>query len=86
MVKAGIVGATGYTGVELIRLLGSHPHVTIEMVTSRSETGKSVAEIFPSLRGVLNNQYVEPDIKVLSECDVVFLRPQMEPPWSPSRP
>ncbi len=72
MVKAGIVGATGYTGVELIRLLGSHPHVTIEMVTSRSETGKSVAEIFPSLRGVLNNQYVEPDIKVLSECDVVF--------------
>lgn len=71
-IKAGIVGATGYTGVELIRLLGSHPHITIETVTSRSEAGKSVADIFPSLRGVINNQYVTPELDSLSTCDVVF--------------
>ncbi|NNE36831.1 MAG: N-acetyl-gamma-glutamyl-phosphate reductase [Gammaproteobacteria bacterium] len=72
MIKAGIVGATGYTGVELIRLLGSHPHVTIEIVTSRSESGKSVAQVFPSLRGAIDAQYVAPDIDKLSACDLVF--------------
>ena len=72
MIKAGIVGATGYTGVELIRLLAAHPGVSIETVTSRSESGKSVSEVFPSLRGTIDIQYVEPQIDALAHCDVVF--------------
>jgi len=66
------VGATGYTGVELLRLLVLHPEVTIETVTSRSESGKSVAALFPNLRGHLDIQYSQPDPAVLSQCDVVF--------------
>jgi N-acetyl-gamma-glutamyl-phosphate reductase len=72
MIKAGIVGATGYTGVELIRLLAAHPDVSIEVVTSRSESGKNVSEVFPSLRGTIDIRYVEPQADSLSCCDIVF--------------
>ncbi len=48
MIKVGIVGGTGYTGIELLRLLIKHPQVQITVVTSRSEAGKSVAELFPN--------------------------------------
>ena len=51
MIKAGIVGGTGYTGVELLRLLAHHPAVELSMVTSRSEGGMAVADMFPNLRG-----------------------------------
>ena len=54
MIKAGIVGATGYTGAELLRLLLMHPQVQITVVTSQSETGKPVTELFPNLRGLIN--------------------------------
>ncbi|MCW8910203.1 MAG: N-acetyl-gamma-glutamyl-phosphate reductase, partial [Gammaproteobacteria bacterium] len=50
MIKAGIVGGTGYTGVELLRLLVAHPGVELSIITSRSEAGQSVAELFPNLR------------------------------------
>lgn len=72
MIKAGIVGATGYTGVELMRLLARHPQVQLEVVTSRSEAGKAVSEYFPSLRGIVDQAYVEPDVSRLAACDVVF--------------
>ncbi|NOX43659.1 MAG: N-acetyl-gamma-glutamyl-phosphate reductase [Gammaproteobacteria bacterium] len=72
MIKVGIVGATGYTGVELLRLLATHPDVGIEVVTSRSESGKSVADLFPNLRGHLDIQYSKPDPVILSTCDAVF--------------
>jgi len=72
MIKIGIVGATGYTGVELLRLLVTHPDVEIGIVTSRSESGKSVEDLFPNLRGHLNIQYTQPDPEKLSRCDAVF--------------
>ncbi|MCP4698526.1 MAG: N-acetyl-gamma-glutamyl-phosphate reductase [Gammaproteobacteria bacterium] len=72
MLKAGIVGGTGYTGVELLRLLLMHPRVQIQTITSRSEAGKPVAEMFPNLRGHLSLQFTAPGPDVLSECDAVF--------------
>ena len=72
MIKAGIVGATGYTGVELMRLIALHPEVRLDVVTSRTEAGKRVSEHFPSLRGINDLVYCEPDIKTLAACDVVF--------------
>ncbi|HIJ34483.1 MAG TPA: N-acetyl-gamma-glutamyl-phosphate reductase, partial [Gammaproteobacteria bacterium] len=54
MIKVGIVGGTGYTGVELLRLLAVHPEVELRVITSRSEAGRSVAELFPNLRGYLD--------------------------------
>ncbi|OSI15730.1 N-acetyl-gamma-glutamyl-phosphate reductase [Neisseria dumasiana] len=70
--KAGIVGATGYTGVELLRLLSAHPHVDVCAVTSRGEAGIAVADYFPSLRGVYDLVFQTPDDADLASCDVVF--------------
>lgn len=72
MIKAGIVGGTGYTGVELMRLLALHPGVEISVITSRAEAGKRVDEVYPNLRGHLNLTFMEPDLPALGECDVVF--------------
>ena len=51
MIKVGIIGGTGYTGVELLRLLAQHPQVELKVITSRGEAGKQVSELFPNLRG-----------------------------------
>lgn len=72
MIRVGIVGATGYTGVELLRLLAAHPGVDITVVTSRGDAGKPVADLFPSLRGVITQRFVAPDVAALGACDVVF--------------
>lgn len=72
MIKAGIVGATGYTGVELLRILTRHPNVEVTVVTSRSESGMPVADMFPNLRGHLDVAFCEPTKENLSKCDVVF--------------
>ena len=72
MIKAGIVGGTGYTGVELMRLLAQHPEVEVVVVTSRKDAGTQVAEMFPSLRGHLSLAFAEPDPAALAKCDVVF--------------
>jgi len=72
MIKVGIVGGTGYTGVELLRLLAPHPALEIKVITSRGEAGKAVAELFPNLRGHLDLCFSEPDVKQLAACDVVF--------------
>lgn len=72
MIKVGIVGGTGYTGVELLRLLATHPDVSLEVITSRSENGMPVAEMFPNLRGHFDIAFSVPDIKTLSQCDLVF--------------
>jgi N-acetyl-gamma-glutamyl-phosphate reductase len=71
-VKVGIVGGTGYTGVELLRLLVRHPQVEILAITSRKEAGLSVAEMFPSLRGHTGLRFTTPDAAPLAQCDVVF--------------
>ncbi len=72
MIQVGIVGGTGYTGVELLRLLSGHEHVQLKVITSRAESGKGVSDLYPNLRGHLDVAFSEPDIKTLSECDVVF--------------
>ncbi len=72
MIKAGIVGATGYTGSELLRILVQHPHVDLAVVTSRSENGMAVAEMFPNLRSYTDICFSEPEASALTDCDVVF--------------
>lgn len=72
MIKVGIVGGTGYTGVELLRLLAAHPDVKLTAITSRKEDGMPVAEMFPSLRGRVPLAYSTPEKARLAECDVVF--------------
>ncbi|MCY4211697.1 MAG: N-acetyl-gamma-glutamyl-phosphate reductase [Gammaproteobacteria bacterium] len=72
MIRVSIVGATGYTGVELVRLLATHPEVELAAVTSRGERGKPVADIFPSLRGVIDLDYSDPEDAALADSDVVF--------------
>lgn len=72
MIRTGIVGGTGYTGVELLRLLAVHPSVKVELVTSRGHAGERVDATFPSLRGHCDLAFVEPDQDLLSRCDVVF--------------
>ena len=72
MVKVGIVGATGYTGVELLRLLVVHPQAKLQAITSRSEAGRRVDDLYPSLRGHCDLEFVAPDAAALHECDIVF--------------
>jgi N-acetyl-gamma-glutamyl-phosphate reductase len=72
MIKAGIVGGTGYTGVELLRLLAAHPQVALQVITSRSEAGMPVADMFPNLRSKVDLSFSEPSVEELSQCDVVF--------------
>jgi len=72
VIKVGIVGATGYTGVELLRLLVRHPGVQVAVITSRAEAGMAVADMYPSLRGFLDLTFTEPDVDALSACDIVF--------------
>ncbi|RLP53812.1 MAG: N-acetyl-gamma-glutamyl-phosphate reductase [Ketobacter sp.] len=71
-IKVGVVGGTGYTGVELLRLLVQHPKVSLTAVTSRSEAGSQVHELYPNLRGYLDLEFTHPQVETLSECDLVF--------------
>jgi N-acetyl-gamma-glutamyl-phosphate reductase len=72
VIKAGIVGATGYTGQELLRLLVHHPDVSLQAVSSRGEAGRPVSSLFPNLRGFVDQPFVEPSEETLKTCDVVF--------------
>jgi N-acetyl-gamma-glutamyl-phosphate reductase len=71
-IKVGIVGGTGYTGVELLRLLALHPNTQLVSITSRSEAGQRVSDMFPSLRGFVDIPFSDPAQAQLAECDVVF--------------
>lgn len=72
MIKVGIVGGTGYTGVELLRLLAQHPKVKIKAITSRSEAGMDVSDMFTNLRGRVDLKFSDPADAKLNKCDVVF--------------
>lgn len=72
VIKVGIVGGTGYTGVELLRLLALHPQVELRAITSRADAGTPVSQMFPSLRGHLDISFTHPDTAHLEQCDVVF--------------
>lgn len=72
MIKVGIVGGTGYTGVELLRLLAQHPQAELAAITSRGDAGTAVADMFPSLRGRVGLRFTDPKEAPLETCDVVF--------------
>lgn len=72
MIRVGIVGGTGYTGVELLRLLAQHPEVQVVAITSRGDAGTDVASMFPSLRGRLRLKFEDPASANLKACDAVF--------------
>jgi N-acetyl-gamma-glutamyl-phosphate reductase len=72
MIKVGIVGGTGYTGVELLRLLARHPQVRLSAITSRTDAGTRVDAMFPSLRGFVDLSFSHPDQAQLDQCDAVF--------------
>jgi N-acetyl-gamma-glutamyl-phosphate reductase len=72
MIKAGIIGGTGYTGVELLRLLHNHAQVEVVAISSRSEAGQLVGEFFPSLAGQTDLAFTAPNDVILDKCDVVF--------------
>lgn len=71
-IKVGIVGGTGYTGVELLRLLCIHPLVDIVSITSRGDAGTPVAGMYPSLRGYIDLLFEDPAKAQLNLCDIVF--------------
>ena len=72
MIKIGIVGGTGYTGVELLRLLATHPQAQVIQITSRAEAGRQVSELYGNLRGRFDLAFSEPDPAQLAACDLVF--------------
>jgi N-acetyl-gamma-glutamyl-phosphate reductase len=72
MVKIGIVGGTGYTGVELLRLLALHEEADVVLITSRAECGRRVDDLFANLRGHYELAFSNPDVKALAACDIVF--------------
>jgi N-acetyl-gamma-glutamyl-phosphate reductase len=72
VIKVAIVGGTGYTGVELLRLLVAHPQVELQAITSRADAGTPVSQMFPSLRGHVDLSFVHPDEAHLEQCDLVF--------------
>jgi N-acetyl-gamma-glutamyl-phosphate reductase len=72
MIRAGIVGGTGYTGVELLRILALHPGVEVTVVTSRADAGQRVDKTYPSLRGLCDVVFTPPELDNLADCDVVF--------------
>jgi len=72
LIKVGVVGGTGYTGVELLRILAGHPQVEVVAITSRAEAGVRVAEYFPSLRGRYDLAFSDPASAPLKGCDLVF--------------
>ena len=71
-IRIGIVGGTGYTGVELLRLLAIHPYAELVCITSRGEAGQRVSDMFPSLRGYVDLVFTDPAQADLKSCDVVF--------------
>lgn len=72
MIKVGIVGGTGYTGVELLRIIVNHPQAELVAITSRAEAGTRVDELYPNLRGHLDLRFSHPDSALMAQCDVVF--------------
>lgn len=72
-IKAVIVGGTGYTGVELLRLLLPHPSVELIAITGRSEAGTRVDSVYPSLRGACDLSFIHPNDVDWQQVDVAFL-------------
>ena len=73
-INASIIGASGYTGLELINILSLHPNVTLKYLVSRSNSGKKVADLYPSLYALGNKEFSHPSVEeIAKQSDVVFL-------------
>lgn len=71
MIQVGIIGGSGYTGGELLRLLHFHPQVEVTQITSRQHAGRYVHTVHPNMRDVSRLQFIHPD--AVQACDVLFL-------------
>src|SRR5688500_19298688 len=72
--KISVIGASGFVGGELLRLLVTHPKVTVNMVTSRQQAGEYVHRVHPSLKGFIDLKFSAMDIdKIADSCDLVFV-------------
>ena len=72
MIKAAVLGATGYAGIELVRLLTNHPGVSIEILGSQSFDGQSISDVYPNFKGVLDKKCEKVDVGAVAKCDVAF--------------
>ena len=72
MFTAAVLGATGYAGIELVRLLSNHPEVEIKMLVSHSFVGQKISDVYQNFRGVLDLECEELDVDKAAACDVVF--------------
>lgn len=74
MIKAGIIGATGYTGIELLRLLQHHPAVKVSYVATESYIGQEITEVYPHLKNHIDLKGEKLDLEtIIKSCDVVFI-------------
>ena len=71
-IKAGIIGGSGYTGIEVLRILHQHPKAEVVAICSRAFHGKKIKEIFPNLAGLTNLTFSTPNLESFNKCDVVF--------------
>ena len=72
MIKAAVLGATGYAGIELVRLLTSHPEVSIEILGSHSFVGQKISDVYKNFNHVLEKECEELDLDKVGACDVAF--------------
>lgn len=73
MFSSAVLGATGYTGQELVRLLAQHPDAELKVVTTQSYGDANITDVFPHLKGTISMSCSDNDIEKAAECDVVFL-------------
>ncbi len=71
--KIGIIGATGYTGSELMRILPQHPHVEVTTITSESRAGEKFSEVHPFFEGIADQVLIKSDAINVKDLDLVFL-------------
>ncbi len=72
MIKAAVLGATGYAGIELVRLLSNHPEVSIEILGSQSFAGQKISEVYRNFEHILDKECEKLDLEKVKECDVAF--------------
>lgn len=79
--KVGIVGAAGYAGAELIRLMLGHPEFELVAITSNADAGQPLSAVYPSFAGVSDLVFTTHDAPELKSCDAVFLPCRIRLPW-----
>ena len=70
---AGIIGAAGYAGAELVRILSRHPEFDLRVITSSTDEGLPISELYPAFTGVCDLEFEAHNTASLADCDVVFM-------------